>query len=205
VADPAQRATRLRHNCSGKHALGLALCLESGWPTAGYLHADHPLQAAMREEVTAAAGIDPETVEEATDGCGMRTFRLPLAALARAFSRLCSGRLGPEGDRVAAAMRTHPHLVAFPGAIDTELMAAEPGLVAKVGAEGVIGIGLADGRALALKVRDGAPRAVDPAAVMAARELLGLRAAGRALDRLSAGAIANSRGEQVGRLEADLG
>jgi L-asparaginase II len=101
-------------------------------------------------------------------------------------------------------MRAHPDLVAFPGAIDTELMAAELGLVAKVGAEGVIGIGLTDGRALALKVLDGTPRALDLAAVAAARVVLGLPAAGRALDRLAGGAIANSRGELVGRLEAEL-
>ncbi len=62
---------------------------------------------------------------------------------------------GPSGDRCAAAMRAHPELVAFDGAIDTELMRAEPGLVAKIGAEGVLAVGLADGRGLALKVRDG--------------------------------------------------
>ena len=60
-------------------------------------------------------------------------------------------------------MRAHPHLVAYEGAIDTELMRAEDGLVAKIGAEGVLAIGLADGRGLALKVRDGSLRAVAPA------------------------------------------
>ena len=53
-------------------------------------------------------------------------------------------------------MRAHPELVAYDGAIDTELMRAEDGLVAKIGAEGVLAVGLADGRGLALKVRDGA-------------------------------------------------
>ena len=52
-------------------------------------------------------------------------------------------------------MRAHPELVAYEGAIDTELMRAEAGLVAKIGAEGVLAVGLADGRGLALKVRDG--------------------------------------------------
>ncbi len=38
---------RIHHNCSGKHALGLALCVAEGWPTEGYLEASHPLQRAM--------------------------------------------------------------------------------------------------------------------------------------------------------------
>ena len=73
-------------------------------------------------------------------------------------------------------MREHPPLVAFAGAIDTELMAAEPGVVAKIGAEALIAVGTPDGRGLALKILDGSTRALDPAAVLAARELLGLRA-----------------------------
>ena len=64
------------------------------------------------------------------------------------------------------------------GAIDTELMRAEPGLVAKIGAEGVLAVGLADGRGLALKVRDGALRAVPPAGVALVRAELGLAARG---------------------------
>ena len=36
----------------------------------------------------------PAPSEEATDGCGMRTFAVPLAALAGAFARLASGGLG---------------------------------------------------------------------------------------------------------------
>ena len=66
-------------------------------------------------------------------------------------------------------MRAHPALVGFAGAIDTELMRAEPGVVAKIGAEGVLAVGLPDGRGLALKVRDGATRAVAPAGVGARR------------------------------------
>jgi L-asparaginase II len=84
-------------------------------------------------------------------------------------------------------------------------MAAEPGLVAKIGAEGLIAIGLPDGRGLALKVLDGAVRALDPAAVAAARGPLGLRAGGDALDQLAAPPVYNSRGEVVGHARAHLG
>ena len=193
------RPSRIRHNCSGKHAFGLARCLAEGWPLDGYFRAGHPLQGAMRDCVAAACGVAGPS-EEATDGCGMRTFAVPLAALAGAFGRLAGAGLGPGGDRCAAAMRANPDLVGYDGGIDTELMRAEPGLVAKIGAEGVLAVGLADGRGLALKVRDGSVRAVPPAGVALVRAELGLAAA--VPEALVAAPIVNSRGVRVGELRA---
>jgi L-asparaginase II len=194
------RPSRIRHNCSGKHAFGLARCLAEGWPLDGYFRGGHRLQRAMRDCVIDACGVTAPS-QEATDGCGMRTFAVPLAALARAFGALASGGLGPSGDRCAAAMRAYPELVAYEGAIDTELMRAEAGLVAKIGAEGVLAIGLADGRALALKVRDGSVRAVAPAGVALARSALGLTA--EVSESLAVAPIVNSRGLRVGELRAE--
>ncbi len=196
-------ASRIVNNCSGKHALALALCRDRGWPVAGYHEEGHPLQLAMRAAVGGAAG-GGGVVGEAVDGCGMRTYRLPLGALAGAFGRLASGGLGPAGARVAHAMRAHPELVGFRGAIDTELMAAEPGLVAKIGAAGVLAVGLPDGRGLAVKVLDGSARALDAAAVALARSALGLPAATPALEALATGAVRNTRGEVVGAVDVAL-
>jgi L-asparaginase II len=197
----AERAkpSRIRHNCSGKHAMGLARCLAERWALDGYFRAGHPLQGAMRGSVAEACGIDAAT-EEATDGCGMRTFAVPLSALARAFGRLAGGGLGSAGDRCASAMRAHPELVAYDGAIDTELMRSEDGLVAKIGAEGVLAVGLADGRGLALKIRDGSLRAVPPAGIALVRAELGLDAP--VPESLVAAPIVNSRGVRVGELRA---
>lgn len=195
-------ATRLTHNCSGKHALALALCVAEGWDRDGYLDSRHPLQEAMRAAVAEAAGAEPDTVLHGTDGCGMATFHLPLRTLATAFARLAAGALGGAGDEIFRAMCRHPELVAFPGGVDTELMRAEDGLIAKIGAEGVLAVGLRDGRGLALKVHDGAMRALDPAGVAAARHVLGLPARSPALERLARPAVLNTRGETVGEGEA---
>jgi L-asparaginase II len=83
-------------------------------------------------------------------------------------------------------------------------MAAAPGVVAKIGAEAVIALGTPDGRGLAVKVLDGNSRAVDPVAVLCARELLGLEVDTPPLRALAAPPIRNSRGEVVGGLEAAL-
>lgn len=190
--------TRIVHNCSGKHALALARCVHRGWSVSGYLDPGHPIQRSMHAAVAAAAGRAASAVPFGGDGCGMLAFQIPLGTLAAAFGRLASGGLGEGGDRVADAMRAHPELVAFDGALDTELMRGQDGLVAKIGAEGVLAVGLPDGRGLALKVADGAMRALDPAGVALAREVLDLRLGGDALDGLARPILLNSRGEEVG-------
>jgi L-asparaginase II len=152
----------------------------------------------MHAAVAAATDRAPSEIPFGGDGCGMLAFQLPLGALALAFGRLASGGLGPGGDRVAAAMRAHPVLVAFEGALDTELMRCHEGLVAKIGAEGVLGVGLPDGRGLAVKVADGAMRALDPAGVALVRAVLGLLGGSDALEGLARPTLLNSRGEEVG-------
>jgi L-asparaginase II len=201
-ARPGAAATRLGNNCSGKHALALALCRVKGWPLEDYHREGHPLQEAMRAAVAGAAGGLADG--EAVDGCGMRTYRIPLAGLAASFAGLATGRDGPAVARVRGAMRAHPELVGYRGGVDTELMTAEDGVVAKIGAAGVIAIGLPDGRGLALKVLDGSAAALDAGAVTLARRVLGLRAEGEALERLAAAPVLNTRGEVVGGADVSL-
>lgn len=154
AADP------LHHECSGKHAAMLATCAARGWPVEGYLDVDHPLQAAIRacvEDLTAgriaATGID---------GCGAPTHAVSLAGLARAFSLLAVAPSGSPDAAAAAAMRAHPVLVGGLGRDITDAMRTVPGLIVKDGAEGIYALALADGRAAAFKIHDGALRAAPP-------------------------------------------
>lgn len=144
---------RVTMNCSGKHAAMLATCVINGWPTASYLLPDHPLQLALRTALETAAGEPVRAVS--VDGCGAPVFALSLLGLARAYLRL--------DEAVAAAMASYPDVVGGPGRRVTELMQAVPGLVAKDGAEGVYAARLPDGRAVALKIDDGASPAADVA------------------------------------------
>jgi L-asparaginase II len=178
---------RLRHNCSGKHAGMLLRCRLNGWPTAGYRLAGHPLQQGLVAEISAAAGLEPGEVGTGVDGCGVVAFALPLAAAAHMFSRLVRGDLDGS-EAVAGAMRAHPELIGGPDSVDTRLMRALPGAVAKRGAEGVLGVGLPDWRGLALKVEDGSSRALGPVV----RQLTGTG------DPFAP--VWSSRGEEVGRI-----
>jgi L-asparaginase II len=150
----------LHHNCSGKHAGMLAVCRAHGWPTEGYWRADRPLQQALHAEVAAAAELPENEVVTAIDGCSVLTFALPLDRMARMFARL--ERLD-GGARAAAAMRAHPQLIGGERSLDTRLMRALPGWVAKGGAEGLFTCASPDGTGYALKVEDGNQRALPPA------------------------------------------
>ena len=186
--------SRLRHNCSGKHAGMLALCRARGWPIEGYRLAQHPVQLAMLAEISASAEVDAAEIPTAVDGCGVVTFALPLERFAHAWSRL--ERLD-AGARVAAAMRAHPELVRGPGDPDTVLMQRVAGWTAKGGAEGLLCACGPDGTGVALKVADGAARAVAPA-LSAFLARLGVR-----LESLARVPLENSRGEPVGEIVSD--
>jgi len=162
-------ATPLAMNCSGKHAAMLATCVTNGWPTQTYLDPDHPLQQLTRDTLEELAG---EPVKAAgVDGCGAPLFAVSLSGLARVFRTLVLAPDGSAERRVAEAMRTYPRWVGGTRSEDTLIMEAVPGLVAKRGAEGVLGLGLADGRALAVKFEDGTQRARLPVAVRALQRL----------------------------------
>jgi L-asparaginase II len=183
--------SRLRHNCSGKHAGMLAVCRAHGWPHEGYRLPDHPLQQLLRDEVANAAGIPSGELETGTDGCGVVTFAMALERMANAFARI------PQldgGDRIVAAMHAYPALIRGPGGRDTVLLEALDGWVVKGGAEGLLCAGAPDGTAIALKAEDGASRPLWPA-VAACLGRLGI-----GLDRpqFVARPVENSRGERVG-------
>ena len=140
----------LHQNCSGKHAAMLATCVAKGWPIDTYRAPEHPLQVAIRSTIERLTG---ETVAAvAVDGCGAPLFATSLVGLARGFAAIATRA-------VADAMRAHPDLVGGTGRDVTAVMRDVAGLVAKDGAEGVYAAALPDGRAVALKIDDGAARA----------------------------------------------
>lgn len=179
-------------NCSGKHAGMLATCVARGWSLPDYLSPKHPLQVAIADSLAAAAG-EP-VAATAVDGCGAPLYAISLTGLARAFAGLTTAPVGSPRRRVADAMRAHPYLVAGTDREDTRLMGAVPGLVCKGGAEGVHAAALPDGRAVALKIEDGAMRARLPVMVAALRRL---GVSGDALDELAEEPILGG-GQMVG-------
>lgn len=161
--------SRLAQNCSGKHAAMLLTAQLRGWPLEGYLDPAHPLQQLIAETVEDLTG--QRVAQVTVDGCGAPLFAVSPRGLARAFARIAAAPADTPEGRVAAAMREHPEMVAGTGRDVARLMRAVPGLVAKDGFEGVQVAALPDGRALAVKIADGADRARMPATAAALAHL----------------------------------
>jgi L-asparaginase II len=161
LGDPCGVVSRVSCNCSGKHAGMLRACVAAGWPVETYLAPEHPLQKEIRAATEELAG--EKVGATGVDGCGAPVFALSLHGLARSFLALVSG---PDevATRVADAMRAHPEMVSGTGpqAHDTVLMRAVPGLLAKGGAEGVQAVAVPGVGAVAIKIDDGAKRALMP-------------------------------------------
>ena len=163
---------RLGNNCSGKHAGMLAACRGHGWPLHPYSDPAHPLQQRIAELVAPYSEIG-------LDGCGVPTFATTLNQAAALLTR--------TPPRIRAAMQARPELVgASTGAVDTDLM-RRGGWIAKGGAEGLFCAASDDGRGIALKVEDGAYRAIGPAL----GQLLGI-------DAFRESPVTNTRGDLVG-------
>jgi L-asparaginase II len=169
LADGGGRS-RVAMNCSGKHAAMLATCVVNGWDTTTYLDPEHPVQRGIRTAIEELSGVPVEVT--AVDGCGAPLLSTTLTGLARAFARLATSA-EPAVTAVADAVRANPEWVSGTRRDEAALLRAVPGAVAKAGAEACYVVALADGRAVALKVEDGAPRA-RPVVMAAALERLGV-------------------------------
>jgi L-asparaginase II len=88
----------LHNNCSGKHAGMLAAARHLGLPLSSYMDPEHDIQIAIRGLLAFLAGLDPDDVGVAIDGCGAPTYYLPLRGFA-----LAMGRLAAAGEGTSAA------------------------------------------------------------------------------------------------------
>lgn len=167
----------LHANCSGKHAGMLALARHLEAPLETYLDRDHPTQKLVFHTYGAVFGQDPEAIPFGWDGCGLPAAAVDLKRAAMGFARFASSDQLPNlhkqaATRLRTAVWKHPIMVNGVEGFDTQVIQASPRLVVKNGAEGVFCAGDAvTGLGLALKVADGAYRAVPPAATELLRRL----------------------------------
>lgn len=177
-----QTRSKVRMNCSGKHAAMLLACTTNGWDTTNYLSPEHPLQQLVRDTIERFGG---ESVQfTAVDGCGAPLFSTTVEGLARCFRALVTAEDGTLERKVADAMRAHPFFVGGHRHANSDTMTRIAGVLAKGGAEGVIGMAAASGQAVSMKVIDGNPRAT----TMIALSVLGALG----VDVSNAGSLAES-------------
>lgn len=127
------------NNCSGKHAMMLALSKQLGYSLSDYFEPAHPLQKLILKQVEELSGFNnpPQTL----DGCGVPVYALPLKSIAKAFFKLYNDEkyrflrdaycLDPyiSGGRDVSGLRQ-----------DTHIMKLNPELISKTGAGGFLSI-----------------------------------------------------------------
>jgi L-asparaginase II len=153
----------VHNNCSGKHAGMLALAKHIGAPLSGYVTNQHPVQQMIAKTLGQYCAVDIAAAASGIDGCSVPTWAVPLQNLAHGFAKLFA-RENETGQRIAAAVRAYPFMVAGTGKFDTRVMQAVPRLFIKVGAEGVYCGAVPHAEiGFALKMDDGAVRGAEVA------------------------------------------
>jgi L-asparaginase II len=197
------------HNCSGKHAGFVAMCVQKGWPLEDYTEPVHPLQRAVRAAVARAVGMREEDMPMGIDGCSAPNYAMPLARLAHGYARLASGAADAEFCHSFAllgeAMTTRTDLVSGTGRNDLAFMRAGRGdWISKIGADGVqVMASKSRGEAFAIKISDGNKPALYAATVAVLEQLAWMDAAQSAELEVWRGAeILSARGLAVGARRA---
>ena len=194
----------IRDNCSGKHAGMLALASFLKADLDSYLSPEHPIQLRIGETVAAMAGVRPDEVPTAKDGCGAPIHYLPVLAMARAYANLAApaalDRAREEAcRRIVRAMQEHPEMTNEPD----WRPACGRKLVTKSGAAGLYCGGAVEmGVGFAMKAAAGSLLPLFPV-FLAAMEKVGAlteeeTAGARELRPLE---VKNRRGETVGVME----
>lgn len=196
--------TPLAYNCSGKHAGFLSACKHGGHDPATYLDLDHPVQGEVAAVLEQYCG-EPVT-RWGVDGCGAPAPVLSLTGLARGFGAVAAAPHRRDAEVHAAAVATA--MLEYPWAVHGEtntntVVIRELGLLAKLGADGVMAMAAPDGTSVAVKALDGGTRAGNIVALV----LLAQFAPGQVDLEVLPGVLETvapkilGRGEPVGRVQ----
>ncbi|WP_240417463.1 asparaginase [Paenibacillus periandrae] len=165
-----QPFTPLRNNCSGKHTGMLALAQMLGISNHSYIEITHPVQQLMLHVIAEMSNLLPEQITLGTDGCGVPVFAMPLEALAFAYAQLgnpvnLSSARKEACSRIIRAISSEPYYIAGSDRFDTRLIEVTNGrIIGKMGAEGLFTLTIPEKSwGIALKIEDGAKRALYPA------------------------------------------
>ena len=177
LARDGEKASPIRHMCSGQHAVSLLLSRLKSWDLETYWRPEHPAQVAYRSAVARAYGTTVDKLQTAIDGCGVETYAFPLRSVAQAYAFLADPAAVPKKDPrssivqpltiVRDAMLANPEMVGGRhDRLDTSLMKAVDGrLISKAGMEALRAMAILPGprngtqvdvaTGLAVKIEDG--------------------------------------------------
>ena len=164
------RADRIKHICSGKHAGMLTLSKFLDFQTRGYSEYAHGSQKAWMTSLSKLLGEDVFSMDWEKDGCGLPAVHMKLERLAYGYAQFANDQFEDDKmkkamGRIIRAIRLHPEMIAGSQRCCTAVIKKTAGeVIVKMGAEGVYGGVIPSlGLGFALKIDDGATRASEVA------------------------------------------
>lgn len=142
-------ACALHNNCSGKHALMLAICKVNNWDLEDYLDFNHPLQKLIYKRHLEFSGAKDAQIS--LDGCNAPVFALKIDEIARMFFNFFNNN---KFDIIKNSIVENPYTYGGNNRLDSEIVTlGENNLVSKVGAGGfVIAYNIAKDEMLIIKM-----------------------------------------------------
>lgn len=141
----------LQNNCSGKHAMMLALCKKNGWDLSNYDEINHPLQVKIKEKIYSLCELNAD-YPVTKDGCGVPIYSMPLKNMLKGYLNLFTDE---KYSKIKNAFIENPYLIGGEDRLDTAIMRANKNLIAKVGAGGLcIVVNVEKESAILIKILD---------------------------------------------------
>lgn len=141
----------LQNNCSGKHAMMLAICKKMGFSPQDYDEVNHPVQKLIKEKIYSICELKDD-YPITKDGCGVPIYSMPLENMLIGYLNLLSTE---KYSKIIQSILKYPYIIGGEARLDTALMTANSDLIAKVGAGGLcIVLNIRSEEALLVKVSD---------------------------------------------------
>ncbi len=178
LPNKAEKFTVLQHNCSGKHSGMMALSVYLGWKPQDYYKPEHPVQKLILKSVSELCNFPKNRIGLGTDGCSLPNFALPLKNMAYGFAHLAESVANQKTNPdpfgiIGKAMQKYPQMVSGKGRFDYVLAVASQGkVISKAGAEALSCVAVPEEKlGIAVRITDGASRAVAPVVIETLRQL----------------------------------
>jgi L-asparaginase II len=177
----------LYNACSGKHFGQLLALRAMGENLSHYIQPDMPHYQTLRQLLAQRLGRPIDTLPHTVDGCHMPNYAMSANELARMFCELAGNNTDPALAEVRGLMQAHPFLIGGTCRLDTRIISGELtpksdlSLVAKEGADGLLGVGIAPcnlypkGLGILIKLASGYEPRYMEIVISALLEQLGLR------------------------------
>lgn len=143
---------KIHNNCSGKHALMLAVCKHLGFDISNYTDFNHPLTQIVIKKVCDLCEIKNNDYVLSKDGCSLPVIATTLEELGRGYLNLFTD---VKYEKIKNAFLNYPYIIGGNMRLDSEIINSGRNIIAKVGAGGLcVVVNIEKEECLVIKIAD---------------------------------------------------